>query len=582
MKSFFEVLRKFKFPTKQEVTKAIHSLSKRDLFIVLALFLVVFVTTILLLARVNKKFTTTIPTEGGSLHEGIIGTPRFVNPVLALTDADKDMTRLVYSGLMRKSADGTFIPDLAESYSISNDQLTYTFILRDNALFHDGAHVTADDILFTITTIQDPIIKSGARLNWEGVEVKKIDSRTISFKLKQPYASFIENTTIGILPSHVWSTIPNEQFSFSDFNINAIGSGPYRINDVNKKSSGVIESYTLKSFSRFTLGKPYISKITFRFYANETELVRAIEGGVIDAAGALSGDSITELNIKPSSIKIGGLGRTFGLFFNTNNNDILKSLAVRQALELGISKQFIIDEILKGYGTEVNAPYFNSLPKNITQASEAEFAKNLEAAKNILTKEGWVENDDGFRYKTIDGTKKLLSISISTSNASELKRTAEYVKEFWGELGVQVELKVFEIGNLNQTVIRPRNYEVLFFGQVVRNESDLYAFWHSSQRSDPGLNISLYSNNIVDSTLEKLLKTGDQLKQREYYEVIQKEITKDLPAIFLYSPEYIYVMPKRVKGISLGNINEGSDRFNQINDWHIYTDNLWNIFNKTN
>ena len=239
MKSFFEVLKKFKFPTREEITIAIHSFNKRWLFVILILFLMVFVATIILLSRINQRFTTTIPASGGSFHEGIIGTPRFVNPVLALSDADKDMTKLVYSGLMRKLPNGSFIPDLADAYTVSSDQLTYTFTIKDNIFFHDGASITADDIVFTISTIQDPIIKSPSRLNWEGVTVEKIDSHTIAFKLKQPYAAFLDNTTVGILPSHIWSTIPSEQFSFSDFNITSVGSGPYKITDVEKRSGGV-------------------------------------------------------------------------------------------------------------------------------------------------------------------------------------------------------------------------------------------------------------------------------------------------------------------------------------------------------
>ena len=157
----------------------------------------------MILENINKSYMVKIPMEGGSVSEGIIGTPRFINPILANSMVDKDLVSLIYSGLMRKNSDGKLIPDLAEKYEISKDGLTYTFTLKDNIYFQDEKPVTVDDVIFTINKIKDPIIKNSKKGNWDGVSIEKVNKKTIKFVLKQPYAFFLNNTTLGIMPAYL-------------------------------------------------------------------------------------------------------------------------------------------------------------------------------------------------------------------------------------------------------------------------------------------------------------------------------------------------------------------------------------------
>jgi len=225
MRNLITFIKEFKIPKKQELFDAKASFSKKQYKIWVFVVLVAFVSMVMIVSKLNNSFMVEVPAKGGSITEGIIGTPTLVNPVLALSDADKDLTTLVYSGLMRKTPEGEFIPDLAESYEMSPNGMTYTFVLKKDLKFHDGAKLTADDVIFTIEKIKDPLIKSPRKLGWDGISVSKTDDYTVVFNLNQPYISFLDNTVIGILPMHIWKNINGAEFNFIHFILYTVWSG---------------------------------------------------------------------------------------------------------------------------------------------------------------------------------------------------------------------------------------------------------------------------------------------------------------------------------------------------------------------
>ena len=201
----------------------------------------------------------------------------------------------------------------------------------------------------------------------------------------------------------------------------------------------------------------------------------------------------------------------------------------------------------------------------------------------MLDKAGWVMGSDGIRQKVVMKGKKevsrtALTFSIATGDAPELKQTATLIKDDLAKIGVQVDLKISDLSALNQDIIRPRKYDALFFGQVVAHESDLYAFWHSSQRKDPGLNIALYANPKVDKLLESALVTTSDATRLTQYTQIKSEIAKDKPAIFIYSPDFIYLTAPNVHNVDTSHIITSAERFGTIYRWYIETDRIWNIF----
>lgn len=557
------------------------SITEKTVFLVCSFFFIA--GALSLVSQVSRYFGSEIPSYGGKLVEGVLGTPRFVNPLLASSDADRDLSSLVYSGLLKATPEGDYIPDLAESYSISEDGLVYTFSIRKDAVFHDGKPVTADDVKFTIEKAQDSALKSPRRVNWEGVSVEKKDSHTIIFSLKQPYAPFIHSLTLGILPRHIWQNLESDQIPFSDKNLSAIGSGPYKVSSIKRSGDGIPTEFVLKANRTYALGEPYISTISLKFFSNENDLIQALESGDIDSASNLtpSGAHKIEGQIRLLSAP---LTRIFGIFFNQNENELLAHKEIRKALSLAIDKEEIIKTVLLGYGTKADGP----LPPTVTEAAlnikttEAT-TSDANAAYDILKKAKWEKNPETGELELKGKTSSSsLSVSLSTANVPELVESARKIEEDWKELGVNVDVRVFEPTDLNQGVIRPRKYEALLFGIVTGKNADLYPFWHSSQRNDPGLNISLYTNATTDKILEKMRTATSTKEIAEQYIKLKAEIDKDTPATFLWSPDFIYAIPRELGGIHLGEITTPSDRFARVEKWYLKTDHVWNIFLKEN
>ena len=568
--------RRFNISKLKKLEDTLKSLSLTEKTILGFFAVILALSTAIMLYKINDNFMIEIPEKGGSLTEGIIGTPRFINPLLAISNADRDLSSLIYSGLMKATPEGELVMDLAKEINVSEDGLTYDVTLKDDIYFHDNTEITTEDIKFTIEKTQDSIIKSPKKANWNGVEIEKISDKEIRFILKTPYSPFLENTTLGILPKHIWESVASEQFAFSQLNIEPIGSGPYKIEKVKTNSSGILESYTLESFNKYALGEPYISKITINLYPNEEKLVKAFEGGIVEGIGIISTEKAEELNNKGKRIERTTLPRIFGLFLNQNKNSIFTNMEIRKALNKSLDKQKIIDEILNGYGVPINGPGPPS--SSYFDATTAENSLDIEGAIEILEKNGWKLNENRVREKTIKKVVTPFSFSISTSDAPELKAVAEILKEQWKKIGAEVTIKIFEVGDLNQNVIRPRDYESLLFGEIIGRDMDLFAFWHSSQRNDPGLNIALYANINSDKLLEEVRSTSVEEDRLKKYIKFQEEITDDVPAIFIYSPDFTYVLPTKIKNFSMKQITMPSERFLDVHNWNIETNKIWKIF----
>ncbi|MDO8604405.1 MAG: ABC transporter substrate-binding protein [bacterium] len=580
---------RYSFPLEGRFTLALKSFTNRENQIFFTAMGVLVGTTIVLLIAVNNIYIVKVPATGGTLVEGVINTPAHINPLLATsevgTEADRDISSLVYSGLLRRNAENGFIPDLAESYSVSKDGLVYTFVLKPKLEWHDGKKITADDIVFTIKTAQDGRMKSPKRANWDGVLVEKVDELTVRFTLKKPYAPFLENATMGILPEHVWKTIDYNRFDTNKYNREPIGSGPYKFDGLEtttKDGDEIPISYTLKSFGSFALGEPYIDTIKFVFFRSEEALAQAVRTGSIGAINSISPQNAKKLAEDGFRIEHTPLPRVLAVFFNQDEQAFFSDPSVRKALTLAVDKQAIIDSALAGYGVPLDSPLppgtsgYESVDDTYTRAEA------LVSARKLLEKADWK-----FSSTTNSWTKKVkketqtLRFDLATSEAVELKTVANELKDAWAELGVGVKVTVYATGDLKETIVRPRKFDALFFGQVIGLGGDPYAFWHSSQRLDPNLNIASYANTKVDKILDSARTEIDPEKRVKLYQSFNNEIKKDAPAIFMYAPEFLYVLPKDVQGVSISAITTPSERFLNVWTWYIDTDNVWKIFART-
>ncbi|MBI5134182.1 MAG: peptide ABC transporter substrate-binding protein [Candidatus Taylorbacteria bacterium] len=565
-----------KAPGIDKAESVLRSFSITEKAIFAALAAIFAVSALLLVAKVSASFTVGVPERGGELIEGIAGTPRFINPLLAISDADRDLTALVYSGLLKATPAGTFVPDLAEEFTVSPDGLVYSFTIKEGAKFHDDTPVTAEDVKFTVEKAKDSALKSPRRVNWEGVAVETEGARNVTFTLKQPYAPFVSNLAMGIMPKHLWENLSADQMPFSSLNIDPVGSGPYRISAVERSRDGIPHSITLRANRDYALGEPYITTLRFAFYGSEKSLVEALSNGSVESASNLSPASAKAIEGK-AEILSAPLTRVFGIFFNQNENELLAHKEVRKALAESVDKASIVEDVLLGFGTVADGP----LPPTIAKEAAASAASTSTPGLSAFLKAGWKKSPEGVyeqKGKAKGAASTTLSLSLATANVPDLVESARVIEEDWKSFGAKVDVRVFEPSDLNQGVIRPRKYDALLFGIVIGKNSDLYPFWHSSQRNDPGLNIAMYTNAKADRYLERMRQATSTDARQSLYSDFKKEVDADTPAIFLWSPDFIYAAPKKLRGVELGEITVSSDRFAGIEDWYIESDRVWHAF----
>lgn len=536
--------------------------------LILYLFLTAFVLCgLFTLAEISKHQSVTIPHDGGVLKEGVVGTPRFVNPVLAITRADQDLVALTYSGLLKLGADGKLENDIADTLTISEDGLVYNLTLKPNYTFHDGVPVTAEDIAYTIDLIQNDELKSPLRGNWNGVETEVISSTEINFILPTSYAPFVENLTVGILPKHIWSDLTTEELPFSQHNTEPIGSGPYKVGAISYNDAGLIKKYTLEAADRPK--KANISIVEVFFYETPAKLTEAYELGEITNTTTLIDESTSTI-VTP-------LPRVFTLYFNQNKSPVLREKAVRESLNLLVDR----DELASVVFENQVVPAISPIPSGLYDADQIA-SSSEQTASAVLEASGWTLTEDSQWQKELDGSTTTLSVEISTANEPVFTKTATYLERVWSEAGIDVSVNIYEQSDLVQSVIRPRNYETLLFGADTGRALDLYPFWHSAEREDPGLNVGLYTNIATDAILEDLRATQDAEERNELITSFLAEIKNDVPAIFLFSPVLTYTLDPTIKYQTVTNLTKPSERFSTIENWYIKESNVWPLFQEEN
>ncbi|MEK7606734.1 MAG: ABC transporter substrate-binding protein [Patescibacteria group bacterium] len=495
------------------------------------------------------------PASGGSLHEGVVGTPRFINPIRAASDADRDLARLIFSSLLFYDANGILRNDLAENVETNDSGALYTFTLKE-AYWHDGEPVRAEDVLFTIKAIQDPAWKSPLWRSFKGVEVSAIDDRTVQFKLEKPYAPFIHALTVGIAPAHLWHNLDPEIAHLSVWATKPIGSGPWQFDTLTKTKEGALISYTLKKNTGYYGAVPWLDSLTISFYQNLKSALRALKENRIESLAFIPSSMRPELPNKRVNSHPLSIPSYTAVFWNARKNTSLEGAEVRRALSLAIDRQALSKET-GGAPLDGLSDLLNAQTENLAKP------QNLEEAQNLLSKNGW-QKKDSFWQKN----GEVLSLTLTSLLDPDYQKISEILAKSWETLGVKTSIATLDPAELKEA-LKTRNYEALLWGQILGGSHDLFPLWHSSQTDDPGLYLSSIKNRAVDALLENLTAVSDTAKQREGFEKIETLMEENPPAAILLRPTYWYAMTKNAHGVVLQNIFTPADRFLEASAWYV-------------
>jgi peptide/nickel transport system substrate-binding protein len=377
-----------------------------------------------------------------------------------------------------------------------------------------------------------------------------------------------------ILPKHIFAETPPGNWHLSDYNLKPVGSGPYQFASYNKNSDGFISSYQLAAWNGTPEAHPLIPDFNIDFFNDENTLVAAFNSGTIDGFGNVSPEDIAEIT-RPDNTVAWPTSAYYAVFFNQSVNLGLQDAAVREALSSAVDRNALVSAALGGYGTPEYGPipqgaqYYNPAVASGTSLSTA---SSTSLAESLLDNAGWtITGSSTFRSKVINGATIPLVVNLTVPQIDFLANTASYLQAAWEAIGVQVNVIPDSSDDIVNNLIPARNYESLLFGNVLGPSSDLYSFWDSSQDFAPGLNLSLYNSTTVNSLIEKARQNPVSASTSVELASAQADIAASYPAIFLYSPDYVYVTNSDVQGITTQLLTDPSDRFREIGSWYLNT-----------
>jgi peptide/nickel transport system substrate-binding protein len=516
--------------------------------------------------QLSSHYQSLQPVPGGSFTEGIIGAFTNANPLYASGAVDASVSKLVFAGLMKYDQADRLVGDLAEKWTVDDRGLHYTVTLRPDLVWQDGHALTADDVVFTYQTIQNPDAKSPFLGSWQGIKVEAKDARTIEFTLPNVLASFPYSLTNGIVPKHLLDNIPPTQLRSVRFNTaKPIGAGPFAWEtiEVNGDTPETREEQVgLVPNEHYHAGRPKLDHFTIRSFRSEEAMLKAFRQNELNAMSGLDSapDTLSEqANVTEYNVPFTG---EVVVFFKTSQ-DILQELKVRQALVKATDQQAIIN----GIGYPVIAAREPLLQDHLGYTKDVvQFPTNIEEANKLLDEAGWVKGENGIRTK--DGKK--LSFILSSQSTSEYAYVTQKLQEQWRKVGADVQVNLQPELDL-QATINVHGYDALLYGISLGVDPDVFPYWHSSQGigSATKLNFSDYKSANADKALEAGRTRSDPELRAVKYRPFLEAWRNDAPAVVLYQPRFLYVTRETVYGLEPKSMNVATDRYANVENWMI-------------
>ena len=501
--------------------------------------------------------------SGGVYVEGVIGNISTLNPLLAASEPEQAVSRLLFSSLYNYDVTGALHTDLAESMTVKDDKV-YTIKLR-NAVWHDGKKLTAEDVVYTINLIKNPQVRSPLRVNWLDISARAIDDSTVEFMLPAVYAGFSHALTFPVIPKHILQSVSPSSMREADFSSNPVGSGPFAVKRVQtSESTSSTDVVRMEPNTKYYGAVSTLSRLELRAYGNESLLVKAVNSGEVSAASGLSLSAADNIKSKQYSTKHWLLNKGVYLLMN-NRSQTLQDARVRQALRYATDTSSIRATV----GDNVARLDTPILQSQIAQKLPAAPDYNLDKAKALLKEAGWTYNQGQWKGK--DG--RPLAVAVTTSSGrDEYKKIVDALKQQWSKLGVDVQLREIDTNSTTtsfvQSVLQPRDYDALLYELELGADPDVFAYWHSSQASASGYNFANYSNRTVDNDLVGgRSRTNSALRAAKYIQFVNQWLN-DAPAIGLYQSVGSYVLNNGASIVEpRGSLNTMNDRYADVTTW---------------
>ena len=534
----------------------------RSLFLLVLILGVVALTLFWSLA--SKKDAVVEPEFGGVYVEGITGSPARINPLFAEENtADQTLSSLVFAGLTRLDEHGSPFPDLAETWNLSPDGLTYTFMLRPGLHWHDGVPVTADDVVFTYDLLQSPDLPIPPRLAGllSEASISAPDAQTVVIALKEPYSPLPAYLTLGILPQHSLDGLSMSQIYDSFFNQQPIGAGPYRLVRLTPSEA------ELAADPAYHLDQPFIQRVELRFYPNDSALHDALNRREVKAALFASGigeasqlDLGADRDLRFTRLDTGEI--TY-VYLNLKR-PMFQDRRVRQALLYALDRDALIFDALDGQGVRADSPippaswaYSPSLTRYGTDPKQAAL---------LLDDAGWLRDSDGVRRKA----GVALAFTLITNTDPVRVALAQEIADAWNQIGLQVTVSSVGVSELVRKRLEPGDYDASIWARVPSADPDPYEQWSSSQTASKGANLTNFSDSRVDAILEEA-RTATQSRRKELYFEFQELFAQEVPAIPLYVSTASYIQESDLQGVRIARLTEPGDRFWQVQEWYLRT-----------
>lgn len=469
--------------------------------------------------------------------------PSMLNPVLSTDSPSSSVNGYVFSGLLKVNPKLELEPDLAESYTVSPDGLTYIFKLKQTIKWHDGNDFTAHDVKFTYDTILDPntntVRRSDYIIDGKPIEFKVLDEYTLQIRMHKPFAPLLNRLTMGIIPQHIYEVV---DINTAKENQTPIGTGPYKF-----KQWETSQFVLLEANDAYYEEGPKIKKIILKIIPDNNTALISFEKEEILSSGIPSKDfkRIAENDLFNTfryydlAYTYLGLNCRHPLFSNKN---------VRKALAMSIDKRSIVEGILLGYGKPAHVP---TSPEMWTYPKKPFYYDfNPKEALAILEQEGFVFNS---KTKQLTKDGKLVSFKIITNKGNKDRElAATLIQKNLKEIGIEVAIQLMEwssfIAIVNENT-DPKKFDAVILGWSLGLDPDSYSLWHSREYPK-GFNFIGYKNKDVDDYLVIGRRELDRKERKIIYEEMYEQIAKDVPYIFLYYPESLVGLNKSIQGLS--------------------------------